>query len=283
MSVLYISDEMITRFIKEDVPYFDLTTHLLEIGGKQGRILYRSRQKAVISGTEVVSSIFGKLGITTVRMIPSGTKIDGGDFLIEGEGQAEDLHIAWKVGTNLLEYCSGIATRTNELVQAAKSIDPRIEIVTTRKIFPGTKELSIMAAIDGGALPHRLGLSETVLIFSQHRAFVGGIDGLLKKLDEIKARAFEKKIMVEVFCLEDAVKLARAGVDGLQFDKIPPSELKEIVDEVRAIHPTILLIATGGIHAGNVEQYASAGIHTINTSWVYFGAPVDIGVEMNEL
>ena len=36
----YIPDSDIERFIEEDVPYGDLTTHLLGIGGRRGRITY---------------------------------------------------------------------------------------------------------------------------------------------------------------------------------------------------------------------------------------------------
>lgn len=225
-----------------------------------------------------VKRIFEKLGIKINSIIPSGTMVNAGDVFISAQGTVGSLHMAWKVCMNILEYCSGIATRTRKLVHSAKKINPRIEVVTTRKIFPGTKELSIKAVIDGGALPHRLGLSETILIFEQHTAFLGGIDGLLSKLDEIKARACEKKITVEAKCREDALKLCKAGVDGIQFDKMPPTELKEIVDEIRNINPGITLIATGGINADNVEEYAATGVDLINTTWVYFGKPVDIGV-----
>ena len=35
---MYIADETIDKFIKEDVPYFDLTTTLLGIGKEEGVI-----------------------------------------------------------------------------------------------------------------------------------------------------------------------------------------------------------------------------------------------------
>ncbi len=64
---MYISNKTIDGFIKEDVPYLDLTTHVLEIGNKKGRIRYISRQTAVLSGTEVVVRIFEKLEIKIKR------------------------------------------------------------------------------------------------------------------------------------------------------------------------------------------------------------------------
>ncbi|MBW9150731.1 hypothetical protein KTC97_01615 [Clostridium estertheticum] len=158
-----------------------------------------------------------------------------------------------------------------------------MEIVTTRKVFPGTKEFSIKAIIAGGASPHRLGLSETILIFKQHLNFIGGVSGLIENLEVIKARSCEKKVIVEVEDSETALILSKAGVDGLQFDKINPLELKKIVEVVRSINPSITLIGTGGINESNIEDYARTGINAISTTSVYFGTPVDIGVTITKI
>lgn len=279
---MYITDETIDKFIKEDIPYIDLTTHMLGIGSQIGKIIFTSRQDTVISGTDIVARIFDKLGIHIISIIPSGTRVGQGDVFIEAQGKVENLHMAWKVSLNILEYCSGIATRTRELVDKAKSINPKIEVVTTRKVFPGTKELSIQAVIDGGALPHRLGLSETILIFKQHINFLGGMDGLLHKLENIQVKACEKKIIVETESREEAIKLCQAGVEAIQLDKIPSKELKEIVNDIRKINPRTILIGTGGINADNVQEYAATGIDVINTTWIYFGKPADIGVTIQQ-
>lgn len=281
--MLYISDETIDKFIKEDIPYIDLTTLVLNIGKEKGNIKFVSRENAIISGTEEIIRIFHKLNIQVKSQVESGKSVLPGQAILEGEGCTESLHMAWKLSSNILEYCSGIATRTRNLVDGAKRINPKIELFTTRKIFPGTKELSIKAAIAGGAYPHRLGLSETILIFKQHMNFIGGVDGLISKFENIKSKACEKKIIVEVDSLEDAIKLGKAGVDGIQFDKIPPSELKHMVEEIRNIDSSITLIGTGGINSGNVEEYAKTGVDAISTTWVYFGKPIDVGTSITKI
>jgi len=55
------------------------------------------------------------------------------------------------------------------------------------------------------------------------------------------------------------------------------------VTDLRKIRPDILLIAAGGINGENVTEYSRTGVDSINTSWVYFGKPVDIRVEMKPL
>ena len=276
-SMIYFSDESIERFIKEDVPYLDLTTHVLAIAGKKGKLEYICREEAVISGTEEVARIFDKLKIKPLRYVASGSRVGAQASIMEAEGNAGELHMAWKAGMNILEYASGIATRTNRILARARQANEKIEVFTTRKIFPGTKELSIKAVVAGGGLPHRLGLSETVLIFKQHLNFLGGIEGLLSRLSAIKARTCEKKVLVEVETVEDALRLCEAGADGLQFDKISPAELRKAVEQIRAKNNRIIILAAGGINEDNAEAYAKTGVDGLVTSSVYYGRPVDIG------
>ncbi|MZP41821.1 ModD protein [Heliobacterium gestii] len=277
---MYMTDEAIERLLKEDVPYIDLTSLILGINEQQGLMRFTCREQAVIAGTEVAQRLLAKLGAETITRVVSGTEVKAGDVFLAAAGPAKGLQMAWKVCQNILEYSSGIATRTRRLVEHGRSVSPRVQIVTTRKIFPGTKELAINAVIAGGGFPHRLGLSETVLIFAQHLNFTGGIDGLLAMMTEIRARAREKKIIVEVADLEQALRLCQAGVDGLQFDKVPPAKLSEMVAAIRAVHPTVTLIGTGGINEQNVAAYAQTGVDVISTTWVYFGKPVDMGVSI---
>lgn len=278
-----IPDESIMQYIKEDVPYIDLTTLVLGIGGRKGRMSFFSREKAVLCGTEEVVKLCGRLGARVTECCPSGSPVSPGDTFLEVIGKAEELHVAWKVSLNILEYSSGIATRTRRMIDSARCVNPLISVVTTRKNFPGTKELAIKAVIAGGGFPHRLGLSETILIFKQHLNFLGGMAGLLKIMDEVRSSACEKKIIVEADSLEEAAVLCRAGVDGIQFDKVPPQELKTYVSRLREMAPKVVLLAAGGINSDNVAAYAETGVNAIVTTSVYFGKPVDMGVEMVEL
>ena len=280
---MYISDETLEKFIKEDVPYIDLTSHILDIGSQNGKMKFVCREEAIICGTEEVARIFQKLNVRAASFVPSGTKVTPGTVILEGVGNSENLHMAWKVSMNILEYSSGIATRTGRLIQRTRSASPRVQLVTTRKGFPGTKELSIKAVVSGGGLPHRLGLSESVLIFAQHLIFLEGIEGLIKRMEAVKAKSCENRVFVEVENVKDALKICRAGADGIQFDKMSCRELQEAVKLLREINPNVVILAAGGINESNAEDYAGTGIDAIVTSAVYYGKPVDIGTEMEKI
>lgn len=275
-----LPDSEIERFVEEDVPYGDLTTSLLGIEGQQGQILFTTRDETTICCTEEAARVLEKCGATISVLSPSGTHLPSGMEFLRAEGSARALHAGWKVALNLLEYASGIATRTSQIVKKAKAVNPSVVVVTTRKAFPGTKKVAIKAIIAGGALPHRLGLSETILVFKQHTTFLGGLDAFLATVGDLQAQASEKKVMVEAETGDEALRIARAGVPVIQIDKMPIPELTQIVEKIREINPVAKVSAAGGINEANVAEYAATGVDIIVLSSVYFGRPADIRVRI---
>lgn len=278
--MIYLTTEEIDNLIKEDVPYFDLTGHLLGIKKQKGKISYFTREDAVVCGTEEVEKIFKQLNINCLSMFSSGEKVKKNDILISGEGKSQDLHMAWKVGQNILDRCSGVATKTAKMVKIIEEVSPKAAILTTRKSFPGTKALVTKAILAGGAFPHRLGISETILIFKQHINFIGGISNLHTKISEFKQSCCEKKIIAEAESMEEALLLAKAGVDGIQFDKLNSFELKKAVYLLRENFPSISILAAGGINEDNILSYAQTGVDGIVTSSLYDAKPIDVGVRL---
>ncbi|AEF82436.1 ModD protein [Leadbettera azotonutricia] len=278
---MFITDEEIGRLISEDVPYFDLTSHALGIGRERGQIEYFTRGNIVICGTEEAARIFRYLGIETKNCTPSGQKAAAGSVLITGTGAAEQLLMAWKAAQNILDHLSGIATLTRHMVEEARKYNPRIAILTTRKGFPGTKKLAVKATLAGGAVPHRLGISETILIFKQHLNFIGGAEGLIKKMPALKGECCEKKILVEAESYDEARQYCRAGADGIQFDKLPPEALGEAAKLLKKEFPGVTLLAAGGIKPENAGAYVKTQIDGIVTTSLFNAPPVDIGVRIN--
>ena len=276
---VFISDARIDQLISEDVPYIDLTTHVLGIGEVSARIELYTREDCTVCATEEAARIFERLGASVVVMAPSGQQAQAGDVLLQATGSAATLHKAWKVCLNLLDHYSAVATKTYGLVKAAKEVNPACEILTTRKSMPGAKDLLTKAVMAGGAFPHRLGLSETVLVFENHTRLMGGFEAFLEALPGLRSRCVEKKMFVEADA-NQARALARVGVDGIQFDKIPPDELGGLVAEIRGIDPRCTLIAAGGINAKNVAAYAATGVDGLVTTAPFSAAPLDMSARI---
>ena len=280
--MIRISDARLDYFMAEDVPYIDLTSEILGIGDAAGEMEYFSREACIVAGVEEVVRLAKAVGCEVEMLHGSGDAVEPEEPILRARGRAGDLHQVWKVGLNLLDHLSAVATKTRAMVDAAHSVNPRCEVLTTRKSMPGCKDLLIEAVMVGGAFPHRLGLSETVLVFDHHMKFLGGFDEFVKRIPEFRSRCIEKKLFVEA-SPEQARVLAAAGVDGIQLDKVPVAELDALVKELRAIDPHVTLIAAGGVNPQNAAAYAATGVDGLATTALYTAKPLDMSIRMTAL
>jgi molybdenum transport protein len=278
--MMYFSDAELDSFIEEDVPYDDLTTIVLGIGSCPGKITYETRADTVICGTEEAVRMFAKLGVRAGRAVPSGTHVKKGDVFLEGFGSADALHSAWKVCGRLLESACGVATRTRQFVELAKKANPDIVVATTRKSFPGTKKIVSKAIVAGGAVHHRLGLSETVLVFDEHIRFMGGLEKFSERIPAIKKSMPEKKLVVEAHDPATVARLVASGVDVVQCDKFTPDALREAVLVAKKNVSPVMIAAAGNVTIENIEAIAGTGVDFVVTSALYSGKPSDIGVRL---
>lgn len=281
------SNARIDAFIEEDVPYIDLTCEVLGIRNQPGEMEFFTRESCVLAGTDIARRIMRNLGCEVLASSEDGQLVSAGQTFFTVRGAAADLHAAWKVCLNVFDHLSAVATKTRSMVDAVHAVNPECEVLTTRKSMPGAKDLLTCAVMAGGAFPHRLGLSETVLVFEQHLAFFGGFNRFVEEMPRIKARCVEKKLFVEADA-QRAIALARAsagghGVDGIQLDKVPVSELAELVRRIREIDPRITIIAAGGINPQNAGAYAACGVDGLATTAPFTAKPVDMSVRMKPL
>lgn len=277
--MIRISDSRIEELIAEDVPYIDLTSQVLGIGGERGCMEFFTRERCVLCGVEVARRIAAKLGCAVVESRDDGVWLEQGEAFLKVEGSSANLHMAWKVCLNTFDHLSAVATKTRTMVDAAHGENPSCEVLTTRKSLPGAKDLLTYAVMTGGAFPHRLGLSETVLVFGHHLTFFGGFDRFLEEIPRIKRRCIEKKLFVEAD-EEQAIRLAEAGVDGIQLDKVSCERMAEVVGRIRAIDPRVTIVAAGGVNPSNAAAYAATGVDGLATTAPFTAKPIDMSVRM---
>jgi molybdenum transport protein len=277
--MITIPDDDLRRWLAEDVPYGDLTTHALGIGDCRGRIRFEARQAMVAACSEEAGRIVTLAGANVIESVRSSAVVPTGGLLLAAEGSAMALHASWKVAQTLLEIAGGIAAAAHAIVDAARRANPDIVIACTRKSLPGTRSLSVKAILCGGAVPHRLGLSETILVFAQHRVFSSGAS-LPAIIDRLRRRAPEKKIVVEADTLAEAMEVAAAGADVVQLDKAAPEDVAQLRRYCAGRTPRPLVAAAGGINAANAADYARAGADVLVTSAPYTARPLDVKVTM---
>jgi molybdenum transport protein len=272
------------ELLADDVPYGDLTTDALGIGAMPGTMAFTARDRMVLALAEDAAAIIELVGGKVELHASSGTALEPGSPILTAHGPASTLLRGWKVAQTLIEVWSGVATDARAIVDAATAVAPAITIACTRKNIPGTKRFAVAAVKAGGAVMHRLGLSETVLVFPEHRAFLGG-ELLVESVGRLRRAAPEKKLVIEVNTIEAAIVAAAAGFDVIQAEKFSPAEIAALVARmtlmasIRSAPPVV--IAAGGIHAGNVGAYAQAGAGIVVTSSPYLARPRDVQVRIS--
>jgi molybdenum transport protein len=279
----FITEYELDKIIEEDVNPIDLTSTLLGMNTANAEISYRSRHDTVVSCTEEVERIFNKLGLTVIEYLPTGTQVQEGEVFFRAKGRGDRIHLAWRNGVRMFESFCGVAQRTKSLVDKAKSQNPDILVATTRKNMPGTKKLVIKSVIAGGAFPHRLGLSETVLIFDAHIELAGGKDAVAAKIPELKKNNKEKKLGIEAHTHEDGILFVKAGCDFIQLDKFSPEETVSFIAEAKKINPELTVVSAGNINVENADVYAQTGTDVLVTSSLYFGKSADIKAVISKI
>jgi molybdenum transport protein len=266
--------------LAEDVPFGDLTTQGLGIGERDGRAAFRARATMTAACVEDAERLMLLAGCARVdRFAASGAQVEAGAELLAAEGPAAALHRGAKVAQTLVEIASGVATRARRILCAARGERPGIAVACTRKHLPGAKDVMLKAVAAGGCVPHRLGLSDSVLVFAQHRAFLGRRPPHLW-VAELRAAQPERKVAVEAGDVDEALRLAHAGADAVQLDKMPPEDVAAVVRALAAMPRRPLIAATGGVNENNAAAYARAGADLLVTSAPYAAPPLDVSVTM---
>ena len=269
-----LSDTRLAALLDDDVPCGDLTTESLGIGESPGRLRMSARGAMTLCAVEEAARVLELCGTTVVVRATSGSCVGEDGAILDAAGSAGSLHRGWKLAQTLIEWASGIASAAAAVVQAAGGVP----VACTRKHVPGAKALAVKAVRAGGAIVHRLGLSETLLVFPEHALFL--TEPPADTVARLHRAQPEKKIVVEVGTLAAALHWAAAGVDGLQLERFAPRELADCrrALDARTESRRLLLLAAGGVRPDNAAAYAAAGADVLVTSYPYTATPRDVRV-----
>jgi molybdenum transport protein len=272
------------QLLADDVPYGDLTTDALGIGDAPGLMEFTARDTMVLALAEDAAAIIELAGCRVELFASSGTLLEQGSPILTAYGPVSALLRSWKVAQTLIEIWSGVATDARAIVDVATAVAPQIAVACTRKNVPGTKRFAVAAVKAGGAIMHRLGLSETVLVFPEHQAFLGK-EPFVGLVERLRRSAPEKRLVIEVTTLEAAIVAAAVGFDVIQAEKFTPTEIAALVSRMAmaSARSRPVVAAAGGIHAGNAAAYAQAGADVVVTSSPYLARPRDVQVRIGPL
>ncbi|HRD28903.1 MAG TPA: carboxylating nicotinate-nucleotide diphosphorylase [Caulobacter sp.] len=205
--------------------------------------------------------------------VADGDPVKAGTVLAKVSANARALLSAERTALNLLGRLSGVATLTRTYVDAVAGTKARI--TDTRKTTPGLRALEKYAVRCGGALNHRFGLDDAILIKDNHVAACGGVRQAIDR-----ARAFAGhlvRVECEVDSLDQLAEALDAGPDVVMLDNF---SLKNLRIAVGMTAGRVVLEASGGVTLDTVRDIAETGVDVISVGALTHSASVlDIGLD----
>ena len=270
--------DLIDRALAEDLDGgVDVTSVATVDESARGTLDLVARAPGVIAGAPVAAVVLSRAaqGRATCTWIEDGTRVRPGDVVVSATGPTRDLLLGERTALNLLCHLSGIATATEQWVDALAESTTRVR--DTRKTTPGLRSLEKYAVRCGGGLNHRMSLSDAALVKDNHVVSAGGVTAAFARVRE----AFPGiPVEIEVDSLDQLDEVLEAGADLILLDNFTPDEMREAV---RRSAGRAQLEASGGLTLATAAAVGSTGVDFVAVGALTHSAPVlDIGADLRE-
>jgi len=225
----------------------------------------------IVSGIKIVKRLLTMVHIDYQTSLSDGRKIKLGDVIFSLKGKSHSILKVERLLLNILCHLSGIATLTAEIVAIAKSVNPNVEILATRKTIPGFRAFEKEAVVHGGGRTHRLRLDDAILIKDNHLKLTNSIS---KAIANSKLKYPDLMIEVEADTPEQALEATKSNADRVMLDNFTPELVKTTVSEIKSISDIEIEIS-GGVNIENIIYYAPYADFISLSSLTMAAPPVD--------
>lgn len=262
-----LDKELVAQFIKnaiaEDIGDGDHTSLSTIPAGTQGKAKLIVKEDGILAGVELALEIFHQIDPALVVdvLIRDGQHVNYGDIVFTVFGSTHAILLAERLVLNCMQRMSGIATKTNRIVQLLKPF--HTQVLDTRKTTPGLRYLEKWAVRIGGGVNHRIGLYDMILIKDNHVDYAGGIANAIKAANAyLKQTNKNLAIEIEVRNLTELKEVLEEGhVNRIMLDNF---ELPLLREAVVLVNKRFVTEASGGIIEENVADYAACGVDFIS-------------------
>ena len=257
--------DYLLRFIEDDAPFGDVTSAAV-IPDITCNAVIRAEQAGIIAGLTEVSILFSHFGVSVKHLAKDGDVVCRNDILLSLFGDAKKILLVERTALNIIGRMSSIATQTRKMADIVSSVNPHCRIAATRKTCPGFQVFDKKGVQVGGGDPHRMNLSNGILIKDNHLALVP-LRSAIKAA--IKVSAY-KKIEVEVEISDDALVAATAGADIIMLDNMSPDQINQTIALLirEGLRDRIFLEISGGINESSLITYAALDVDMISLGFL---------------
>ncbi len=249
--------------LREDIGEGDHTSLSTVPAEAVGTAELKVKDRGVLAGVELAQAIFTEVdaSLKVQVFITDGAWIEPGQVVLEVSGSSQSILRAERLVLNCMQRMSGIATYTRSLVNILEGT--RAKLLDTRKTTPNFRLAEKWACKIGGAVNHRYGLFDMILIKDNHVDFAGGIKAALDKAFSYnKTLAKPLDVMIEVRNETELDQvLAIGGVKRIMLDNFTPDRLRDAIRKINGRFPTE---ASGGINEKTLRAYGETGVDYIS-------------------
>ncbi|MEA5582535.1 carboxylating nicotinate-nucleotide diphosphorylase [Nodularia harveyana UHCC-0300] len=260
-----VLDPLLRGWLLEDIGRGDRTTNsLLSEDVTAGTAKWVAKAPGIIAGLPIAARVFELLNeqVRFEAVVAEGVKCQPGQVIAEIHGSLDALLMGERVALNLAMGLSGISTLTHIYVE--KIADLPAQLVDTRKTTPGLRLLEKYATAVGGAMNHRMGLDDAVMIKDNHIAAAGGI---AEAITRIRSRIpFPMTIEVETEGLEQVKVALEYQADIIMLDNMPVDMMRRAVELIRQQDGRVKIEASGNITLETIRAVAETGVDYISSS-----------------
>jgi nicotinate-nucleotide pyrophosphorylase (carboxylating) len=260
-----ILDPILQTWLLEDIGRGDRTTQsLLSTNSIQKQAEWIAKAPGVIAGLPIAARVFYLLNnqVEFIPLIAEGENCQPGQVIAKIEGSLDALLMGERVALNLVMGLSGVSSLTQEYVK--KITDFPAKLVDTRKTTPGLRISEKSATQLGGAINHRMGLDDAVMLKDNHITAAGGIGAAIAKVRS--HIPYPLTIEVETESLEQVQEALQHQADIIMLDNMPPEVMEIAVKTIRAANNQVKIEASGNVTLETIRTVAATGVDYISSS-----------------
>lgn len=279
MNQLYV-ERLILSFLEEDLGFCgDLSSAPLPEKRCTAEVIVK--EESLICGIPFFEKVFSLLdrGVSFKWNVKDGDKVQASSVIGSVEGSLKAILQGERTALNILQKLSGIATNTARYVEILEGSP--VKLLDTRKTTPGWRVLEKYATRVGGALNHRFGLYDAVMIKDNHIKAFGSIRDAVLKVKKVIPVTTKVEVEVENEEQLNEVLDVLDYVDIVMLDNWDLEKVASAVSVLKERKNSVKVELSGGIDFQSLRLVKDLPVDYVSTSKIITAAKwIDISLEL---
>jgi nicotinate-nucleotide pyrophosphorylase (carboxylating) len=270
--------QLIALALEEDIGTGDITGDAVMPPSAIVSARFVAKGTGVLAGLGPAQEVFYRIDpqLHWEDCEPEGAHVIPGMAIATVRGSGRAILRGERLGLNLIQHLSGVATQAHQFVEAVAGT--HIQILDTRKTLPGLRSWQKAAVVAGGGQNHRGGLFDRYLIKGNHRVAHGSLAEALAYFSAHRRPGIGLEI--EIVSCDEIETALTVEPDWLMLDNFSPGDAAHAV---ALIQGRAQIEISGGIRLDTIRDYALPGVDAISVGAMTHSAPaLDVHLQLTQ-